>query len=440
LTVLTKRGILRSMSQLSLFQPPSLTVTELTHYLRALLDQDEVLRDVWVQGEISNFSRPSSGHLYFTLKDSSSALRCVVWRSTAVRLRFGVQNGLAVEAHGAISIYDRDGQYQLYVDSIRPAGEGRLYQEFIRLKSRLEAEGLFDIERKRELPERPGCIGIVTSPTGAALQDMLNTLRNRYPMVEVVLSPCSVQGEAAPDEIVAALDRLCRIAQPDVIIMARGGGSLEDLWAFNDERVVRAVAASPVPVITGVGHETDFTLSDFAADRRAPTPTGAAVEATPDRSDLKSELYGLQSRLASAMQVSVLRRRQELDATLQRLGRVSPTWQIRTERQRLDEWQERCLRAAGHALQLRRAHLTGLHNRLLSLNPAAILQRGYALITRPDGSLVYRTGQVQVGDPLQVRLLDGTLSTRIEKVQADHVPGSNAEAGHGSPTTQNDTR
>src|SRR5512142_1059833 len=238
------------MDQLPMFQTPSLSVTEITRYLRDLLDNDEVLRDVWVRGEVSNFSRPSSGHLYFTLKDGGAALRCVVWRSTALRLRFGLQNGLAVEAHGAVSLYERDGQYQLYVEAIRPAGEGLLFQEFMRL----ESEGLFDAERKRELPERPARIGIVTSPTGAALQDMLNTLRARYPLAEVILAPCAVQGESAPGEIESALNGLCERARPDVIIVSRGVGALEDLWAFNDEHVVRAIAAASAPVITGVGH------------------------------------------------------------------------------------------------------------------------------------------------------------------------------------------
>lgn len=257
--------------QPELFRPSSLTVSQLTLYLRELLESDPVLMDVWVEGEISNLSRPSSGHIYFTLKDAAAALRCVIWRTTATRLRVDLQNGLAVAAHGRISLYERDGTYQLYIDQLRPAGEGWLYQEFMRLKARLEEEGLFAPERKRPLPEWPARIGIVTSPTGAALQDMLNTLRRRFPLAEVILAPCAVQGDEAPPEIVRALEQLNRLSPaPDVILLARGGGSLEDLWAFNDERVVRAVAASVVPVITGVGHETDFTLSDFAADQRAP--------------------------------------------------------------------------------------------------------------------------------------------------------------------------
>ncbi len=413
------------MEQLPLFGPPSLSVSELTRYLRGLLDSDEVLRSVWVSGEVSNFSRPSSGHLYFTLKDSGAALRCVVWRSTAMRIRVGVQNGLAIEAHGAISLYERDGQYQLYVDAIRPAGEGLLYQEFLRLKTRLESEGLFDDERKRRIPERPRCIGIVTSPTGAALQDMLNTLRTRYPLVEVVISPCSVQGDQAPAEIVAAIRAACRWAQPDLLILARGGGSLEDLWAFNDERVVRAIVESPVPVITGVGHETDFTLADFAADVRAPTPTGAAVLATPNRADLQAELLGLSDRLRSAALMNIAHRQIDLDGYCQRLERVSPAGRIRTERQQIDEWQERSLRAFTHTLQLRRARLQGLKSRLGALNPAAILQRGYALVQRQDGSLVRSACQAQVGEAVDIRLWDGMLTTRIEKIRSN--PGNTPE-------------
>lgn len=405
------------MDSLPLFQPASLTVTELTRYLRNLLDSDTVLSSVIVRGEISNFSSPSSGHLYFTLKDGGAALRCVIWRSSALRIRFGIQNGLAVEAHGAISIYERDGQYQLYVDSLRPAGEGLLYQEFLRLKGRLEAEGLFDEERKRPIPERPARIGIITSPTGAALQDMLNTLRDRYPLAEVILGPCAVQGESAPAEIVAAIIAVCQVGKPDVLIVGRGGGSLEDLWAFNDERVVRAIAASPVPVITGIGHETDFTLADFAADLRAPTPTGAAVQATPDRSDLISELYNELSRLSNAAYSAVVKRQQDIDLIRQRLYRASPERKIHTEQQSIDHLELRAGRAVGHSLELRRAHLNGLRNRLEALNPSAILQRGYAIVQRPDGALIQSVMAAVPGETLEIRLRDGKLITRLEQTE-----------------------
>lgn len=412
------------MNQFSLFQPPSITVTDLTRYLRDLLDRDELLHDVWVQGEISNFSRPSSGHLYFTLKDSSAALRCVIWRSMAVRLRLDLQNGLAVEAHGSIGVYERDGQYQLYVDAVRPAGEGALFQEFMRLKSRLEAEGLFDPEHKRPIPARPKQIGIVTSPTGAALQDMLNTLGRRYPLVEVILAPCAVQGDNAPLEIVSALESLCRLAQPDVILLARGGGSLEDLWAFNDERVVRAVANCPVPVITGVGHETDFTLSDFASDLRAPTPTGAAMLATPDRSDLFAELTALLERLRGSVGFHLDRRRTDMVRVKNRLERVSPEYRIRSDRQRLDDWQERGSRAMANALLLYHARLQGIENRLQALNPSSILKRGFALLEHPGGDLIRSAAQVQPGNELNIRLWDGRLHARVEQAVVTPTPQS----------------
>lgn len=393
-----------------------MSVTDLTRYIRNLMDGDAVLSDVWVQGEVSNFSRPSSGHLYFTLKDAGAALRCVVWRSTATRLRFGVQNGLAIEAHGAVSVYERDGQYQLYVDAIRPAGEGLLFREFLRLKARLEAENLFDPQRKRPLPDRPARIGIVTSPTGAALQDMLNTLRGRYPLAEVIVSPCAVQGDAAPGEIVRAIESICRAAKPDVIIVARGGGSLEDLWAFNDERVVRAIAGCPVPVITGIGHETDFTLSDFAADVRAPTPTGAAVQATPDRADLVVELYGFSNRLDSAVNLELLEFSRSLAALRQRLERSSPERRIQDERQAIDHLQSRAERTIGHILELRRVRIDGMRSRLEALNPLAILQRGYAIVQDESGRVVLKAGQVRRGDALDIYLQDGKIAARVDDV------------------------
>jgi exodeoxyribonuclease VII large subunit len=288
------------MSQISLFETPRFTVTEFTRRVRRLLEGDAALQDVWVQGEISNFSRPASGHLYFTLKDAGASLRCVMWKGDAIRVRgMPLQDGLSIEAHGKIGVYEPSGQYQLIVDILRPAGEGALYAEFLRLKMLLEAEGLFAPERKRPLPNFPRTIGIVTSSTGAALRDMLNVLRRRLPLAEVVLAASPVQGTEAPPALVLALQKLNTLVKPDVILLARGGGSIEDLWAFNDERVVRAVVASNAPVITGVGHETDFTLVDFASDLRAPTPTAAAELATPITTfDLAGALRADSERMA----------------------------------------------------------------------------------------------------------------------------------------------
>lgn len=401
------------MNQLPLFQIPSWTVTDLTRYLRELLEGDAILQDVWVQGEISNFSRPSSGHLYFTLKDSGASLRCVMWRNAVLRLTFTPRDGDAVEIHGNISIYEAGGQYQLYADIIRPIGEGALYQEFLRLKARLEAEGLFDPARKRPIPRWPRRVGIVTSPTGAALRDILNTLRRRFPIVDVILAPTPVQGDDAPPGIVSALRALNAVASPDVILLARGGGSIEDLWAFNDERVARAIAASAAPVISGVGHETDFTIADFAADLRAPTPTAAAELATPNQEDLRTAIADLTQRMERTMRAILAVRNGELSHLQNSLQLRSPRARLRTDRQRLDELIRRAGIALKHSLQLRRTRLVGIEQHLVSLNPLAVLGRGFSVVSQPDGQLVRSTAQVQAGDPLNVRVSDGQFGVQV---------------------------
>jgi exodeoxyribonuclease VII large subunit len=405
------------MSQLPLFQSLALSVSEVTRYLRELLESDAQLQDVWVQGEISNFSRPSSGHFYFTIKDSGAALRCVMWRGQAARQTYLPTDGQAVEVHGYISIYDAGGQYQLYADTIRPVGEGRLYQEFLRLKALLEAEGLFAAERKRALPDLPTRIGVITSPTGAALRDILNTLRRRYPLAEVILAPTAVQGEEAPAGIVSALEALNRLAHPDVIILARGGGSLEDLWAFNDERVVRAIAASPAPVISGVGHETDFTLADFAADLRAPTPTAAAELATPDQAEVRVGLAQLADDLRHEMLEHVRRQRWSLNSLQSRLALRSPRTRLQTGRQHLDELIYRAALAARHRSALERSRQAGLERRLAALDPRAVMRRGYAVVSRSDGAIVASVWDVQAQEKIQVHLSDGSLEAQVQNLK-----------------------
>ena len=404
------------MSQLPLFfqlSPASWSVTDLTRYLRELLENDEVLQDVWVQGEVSNFSRPASGHLYFTLKDSSAALRCVMWRNAVIRQSYTPRDGDAIEVHGSISVYEAGGQYQLYADLLRPAGEGALYQEFLRLKARLEAEGLFAPERKREIPALPKRIGIVTSPTGAALRDMLNTILRRYPLVEVVLAPTPVQGDEAPQGIISALQDLARIAKPDVIILARGGGSIEDLWAFNDERVARAIAASPIPVITGVGHETDFTIADFVADLRAPTPTAAAELATPNQADLRFAISDLNAGLNRALQSIQSEIRWTLETLQSRLAMNSPRTRIQSDSQRLDELDHRLRASISHLLQLMHTHLSGSIQHMAALNPVAVLERGFAIVTDRGGQIISRVSQVSSGDALQVQVSDGDFGVKV---------------------------
>ncbi len=407
------------MNQLPLFEAPRLTITELTRALRRLIEGDERLQDLWVRGEISNFSRPASGHLYFTLKDPGASLRCVMWKTEAMRFAKGVplQDGMSIEAHGKIGVYEPSGQYQFYADVIRPAGEGALYAEFMRLKALLEAEGLFDPARKRPLPQFPKTIGIVTSATGAALRDMLNVLRRRLPLAEVLLAASPVQGAEAPPGLVLALQKLNTLAQPDVILLARGGGSIEDLWAFNDESVVRAVADSAAPIISGVGHETDFTLVDFAADLRAPTPTAAAELATPYTvADLSSATRSYQNRLDAVITRQIVEQRRATQTLLERLRFHSPARRLQAETQKLDDLSARASRALTHHLQLERVHINTQTQRLESLSPLAVLKRGYAVVTRrQDGVIVHNAGQAPAGSELRLRLAEGELDVRVQE-------------------------
>lgn len=402
------------MQQMELFDAsPRWTVTNLTRHLRQLLDGDPDLQGIWVEGEISNLSRPASGHVYFTLKDAGASLRCVMWKTEAARLRLALQDGMAIEAHGSLGIYEVAGQYQLYADSIRPLGEGTLFQEFLRLKALLESEGLFDPARKRAIPVSPRKIGIVTSRTGAALRDMLNTLRRRMPLAEVVLAPTPVQGEEAPLKLVAALRNLNRIAMPEVILLARGGGSIEDLWAFNDERVVRAVCESQAPVITGVGHETDFTLVDFAADLRAPTPTAAAELATAVTVlDLRQGLVERSQILTGRIETLFERQRSLLEGLQSGLRTSSPLRRVQTERQRVDEMNRRGTAAQAHRLELALARWMGLENRLAALSPLTVLKRGYAVVTK-NKRVIASKSQVKDGDGIRVRVRDGEFGARV---------------------------
>ncbi|HKJ37268.1 MAG TPA: exodeoxyribonuclease VII large subunit [Anaerolineales bacterium] len=391
--------------------PQTYTVSKLTFHLRKLLEEDEVLQDAWVQGEISNLSRPASGHVYFTLKDAHASLKCVMWKSSAAKLDLAMRDGMEVEVHGKIGVYEPQGQYQLYADQVRPVGEGALYQEFLRLKSMLETEGLFDIERKRPIPEFPKRIGIVTSATGAALRDMLNTLRRRLPLVEVILAPSPVQGTEAPPAIVRAIQSLI-LQSPDVILVARGGGSIEDLWAFNDERVVRAVAGADIPIISGVGHETDFTLCDFAADLRAPTPTAAAELATQTTlDDLQYELSDYQSRLISSTIDLIAEQKTVLSSYVAQLRYTSPMRRIRSETQRVDDLSRRAYASLFHRVQLQSTHVQGMQRRLESLSPLAVLSRGYAVITnKKDGKVVSRVEQAS--DVMNVKVSDGEFEVK----------------------------
>ena len=394
------------------------SVSQLTAYVKSLFQMDPLLQDVWVEGEVSNFSRATSGHCYFTLKDERAALNCVMWRSQAEYLPALPQNGEAVLAHGYISIYEPRGIYQLYVDILQPAGLGRLYLEFEALKRRLAEEGLFDEARKRPLPPLPRRIGVVTSPQAAALRDILRTLSGRYPLADVLLAPTLVQGDEAPPQIVAALAALNRWSverEPvDVIILARGGGSLEELWAFNDERVARAIAASAIPVISGVGHETDFTIADFVADVRAPTPTGAAAAAVPDGRELAAQVRQRAARLAELVTGQIAARREALARQERALARNSPLQLLAGYRQRVDELNRAAVLAWEHQLALWRERLAGLRGRLEAVSPLEVLARGYAIVRHGEtGEVVRRVAQVATGDPIAVRVQDGEFEAKV---------------------------
>jgi len=400
------------------FAPRRWTVTELTRYVRHLFETDYRLQDLEVEGEVSNLRVvAASGHAYFTLKDASAELACVMWKSDVLAHRGGLPgNGEKVIATGYLSVYEARGVYQLYCRRLRPAGLGDLYAQFEALKARLQAEGLFDPERKRPIPARPSTIGIATGPTTAALQDVLNVLRRRNPLARVILAPTLVQGEQAPPHIVAALEALNRRADVEVILLVRGGGSLEDLWCFNDERVARAVAASRVPVVSGVGHETDFTLADFAADLRAPTPSAAAELVTSvTMDDRRAEVGQLRLRLETAFEETLAGRRRRLDWAVAGLGRLSPRRTIQEARQRVDDLLARADRAARGQVALRRVRLAGMQKVLAGVSPLGTLARGYAIVRGADGRVLRRAADATPGDQLDVRLHEGRLRARVEE-------------------------
>ncbi|MBN8594399.1 MAG: exodeoxyribonuclease VII large subunit [Anaerolineae bacterium] len=395
--------------------PAVYTISEVTTVIRQLIESAEPLQAVRVQGEVSNMKRYSSGHWYFTLKDGGAQLKCVMWRSNADKQRYKPEDGDQVEARGSIGVYDAQGVYQLYAESLKPVGMGDLYRQFEELKARLDAEGLFDPARKRPLPAFPRQIGVVTSPQAAAFQDIQNVLRRRFPLAEIILSPTPVQGADAPPQIAAALERLNQYTQVDVILLIRGGGSIEDLWAFNDEGVARAVAASRIPVVTGVGHEIDFTMVDFVADQRAPTPSAAAEIATPNLDDLRYNTRALTTALDSLMLARLADLEGQVSVTSRTLGHLSPVGRIRTLRQRVDDLTERAGTAQSALLRLHRERLTGQARALEAANPAAILKRGYAIVRRSsDNTPVTRAADTAPDTALTIQFHDGEIKVRTD--------------------------
>ncbi len=389
------------------------SVSDMMTRIRRQLQADFTLQDAWVQGEVSNMTRARSGHWYFTLKDADAAMKCVMWKSDAVRQEHIPAEGDRVAAHGRVDVYPARGDVQFYADYVRPVGVGDLYAEFERLKGLLAAEGLFDAAHKRALPTAPRRIGVVTSADAAAYRDVQNVLGRRFPLAEVVLSASLVQGTSAPGALRAALERL-DVAGVDVILIVRGGGSIEDLWAFNDEGLARAIFAAQTPIITGVGHETDFTIVDFVADERAPTPSAAAELATPDISELRGDVVAARTRLTTAAQEYVTMARSRLDGAARNLGYLSPAPQIATYRQGVDERRAQLDRLQSELLGRLRERLAAKSAALHAASPQAILERGYALVTDADGNVVRQADAVETGDKLRVRLAEGEIDVTAD--------------------------
>jgi exodeoxyribonuclease VII large subunit len=391
-----------------------LSVSQLTAQVKDLLEGSLLLRNIWVQGEVSNFREYASGHWYFTVKDAGSALKCVMWRSAAAGQPVRPRDGAALLVRGKITVYDKSGEYQLQADQVRPAGVGDLYAQLEEVKARLVAEGLTDSARKRPLPPLPWRIGVVTSPDAAAFQDVLNVLRRRFPLGEVILSPTPVQGTDAPAHIVRALQRLNAPDVCDVILVCRGGGSIEDLWAFNHEGVARAVADSVVPVVTGVGHETDTTLVDFVSDLRAPTPSAAAEAATQFAVDLPAYVDGARRDLDQFIGQRLDDLRDAVQRTDLRMQVRSPERVVQSMRQTVDRLTDRLLTRAEARLVALRGRLDSEGRALEAANPTALLARGYALVRRAhDGAVVRSAGQVGIGDEVTVQVQDGRFSARV---------------------------
>ena len=395
-------------------QLPVYSVSQVNGYLKELVDGDPLLRGLLVRGEVSNYKCYPSGHHYFSLKDEQGSIRCVMFRGDAARLRFKPVNGLSVIAYGRVSVYPRDGQYQLYCTQLMEDGRGALDRAFEELKKKLEAQGLFDPAKKQPLPAYPRRIALVTSPAGAAVRDMIRILRQRWPLTEVLVVPVRVQGEGAAEEIAAAIHQVNNRDDIDLIITGRGGGSREDLWAFNEEPVAWAIALSNIPVISAVGHEPDVTISDYVADLRASTPSNAAELAVPDQQQERQRLEGLTLRLRQAMEVQLDRDRKELRRLEQSRVLRNPVAVVDDQRMRLDSAQRRLAMALERTLRRGRVELAGLAGRVDAMSPLKVLSRGYA-IAKADGRAVTTVEQVQPGQAMDVLVADGVYHCRVEE-------------------------
>lgn len=394
----------------------TLTVTELNNYIKGLLDLDPMLGNVSVRGELSNYKVYPSGHHYFTLKDNESSLRCVMFKSSAVKLRFRPESGMGVTAYGRIAVYPRDGAYQLYCTGLMPEGAGDLQVAFEQLKAQLASEGLFDRAHKKPLPAFPGRIAIITSSAGAAVHDMIRILSHRWPMAQVVLLPVRVQGVEAPPEIVGAIRYANEFKVADVIITGRGGGSIEDLWAFNDERVARAIYASELPVISAVGHEPDVTISDYVADARASTPSNAAEIVVPDQRDIRDALESFSIRQDQALRKKLMSLSQQLEAYQAKRVMTDPVAHIDNRRISLDHARDRLVAAEERNLASAQQRFVGLAAALDAMSPLRVLGRGYAIAEDGQGQAIKSVKSLSPGDTITVELCDGKADCLVQSV------------------------
>ena len=394
-----------------------ITVTQINEYIKGVMDADMLLNHVAIKGEISNYKLYPSGHHYFTLKDEGGALRCVMFKGNAMRLRFRPENGMKVMAMGKISVFPRDGAYQLYCTAITMDGIGDLYVAFEQLKNKLAAQGLFDPAHKKPLPKYPGTIAIITSEAGAAVHDMLRILKKRYPLSKVLLLPARVQGVEAPGEIAAAVAYANHFHLADLLIVGRGGGSMEDLWAFNEEVVARAIYASQIPVISAVGHEPDVTISDFVADLRAATPSNAAELAVPDQNALRQTLDAMSASMATAMGKQIKAAKRHLDVLAGSTALRSPDGYLQQRRKSLDLLDNRLHAAQSLNIQRKEQRFVGLTAKLDAMSPLKVLTRGYAMTQKEDGSVVRSVKQLTEGERIRVSLADGFVHADISEVK-----------------------
>lgn len=399
--------------------PQVLTISQINDYLKGIMDEDPVLNQVAVKGEISNYKLYPSGHHYFTLKDESSALKCVMFKGNAMRLRFRPENGMKVIAMGKISVYPRDGAYQLYCSAMAVDGVGDLHAAFEQLKAKLSAQGLFDPAHKKPIPRYPRTIGIITSSAGAAVHDMLRILKARYPVVKAVLLPVRVQGAEAPREIAAAIAYANRWKLADLLIVGRGGGSIEDLWAFNDEIVAHAIYASEIPIISAVGHEPDVTIADYVADLRAATPSNGAELAVPDKTALLQQLDSMQSTMAAALSRRVKLARVRLDAFAQSAVLTSPDSYIVQRRKNLEILINRLCASQEQILATARQRYIRQVAALDAMSPLKVLTRGYAVVQTADGEILKSISQAAPGDSLSIRISDGIVHTEVKNIEEE---------------------